>query len=91
MTKTEMYAAIAEKAGVSKKDAKAVMEAFTSEVIEVLKKEKKVKLPGLGIFVVKERKARTGRNPKTGETIQIPAKKVVKFRVAKDVKKQVLG
>jgi DNA-binding protein HU-beta len=91
MTKTEMYAAIAEKAGVSKKEAKTVMEALNAEIIEVLKSEKKVKLPGLGIFVVKERKARTGRNPKTGETIQIPAKKVVKFRVAKDVKKQVLG
>ncbi|MBP7792672.1 MAG: HU family DNA-binding protein [Candidatus Goldbacteria bacterium] len=90
MTKTEMYATIAEKAGVSKKEAKTVLEAFNSEIIEVLKKEKKVKLPGLGIFVVKERKARMGRNPKTGETIQIPAKKVVKFRVAKDVKKQVL-
>ncbi len=91
MTKTEMYAAIAEKAGVSKKEAKTVLEAFNAKIIEVLKSEKKVKLPGLGIFVVKERKARTGRNPKTGETIQIPAKKVVKFRVAKDVKKQVLG
>jgi DNA-binding protein HU-beta len=90
MTKTEMYATIAEKAGVSKKEAKTVLEAFNSEIIEVLKKEKKVKLPGLGIFVVKERKARMGRNPKTGEAIQIPAKKVVKFRVAKDVKKQVL-
>lgn len=90
MTKTEMYAAIAEKAGVSKKEAKTVLEAFNSKIIEVLKSEKKVKLPGLGIFVVKLRKARTGRNPKTGETIQIPEKKVVKFRVAKDVKKQVL-
>jgi len=90
MTKTEMYAAIAEKAGVSKKEAKTVLEAFNAKIIEVLKSEKKVKLPGLGIFVVKLRKARTGRNPKTGETIQIPEKKVVKFRVAKDVKKQVL-
>lgn len=90
MTKTEMYAAIAEKAGVSKKEAKTVLEAFNAKIIEVLKSEKKVKLPGLGIFVVKVRKARTGRNPKTGETIQIPEKKVVKFRVAKDVKKQVL-
>jgi len=85
-----MYAAIAEKAGVSKKEAKTVLEAFNAKIIEVLKSEKKVKLPGLGIFVVKLRKARTGRNPKTGETIQIPEKKVVKFRVAKDVKKQVL-
>lgn len=91
MTKTEMYAEIAEKAGVSKKEAKTVLEAFNDKIVEVLKKEKKVKLPGLGIFVVKLRKARTGRNPKTGETIQIPEKTVVKFRVAKDIKKQVLG
>jgi|DewCreStandDraft_4_1066084.scaffolds.fasta_scaffold04675_3 DNA-binding protein HU-beta len=91
MTKTEMYAEIAEKAGVSKKEAKTVLEAFNEKIVEVLKKEKKVKLPGLGIFVVKLRKARTGRNPKTGETIQIPEKTVVKFRVAKDIKKQVLG
>lgn len=90
MTTTEMYAAIAEKAGVSKKEVKTVLEAFNEKIIEVLKSEKKVKLPGLGIFVIKLRKARTGRNPKTGETIQIPEKKVVKFRVSKEVKNQVL-
>ena len=90
MTKSEMLNAIADKAGVSKKEVKAVMEAFNSVVIGTLKSEKKVKLPGLGIFAVKHRKARMGRNPMTGEQIQIPAKKVVKFRVAKDVKTSVL-
>jgi len=90
MTKSEMLAAIADKAGVNKKEVKAVMEAFNDVVIGTLKKEKKVKLPGLGIFAVKNRKARMGRNPMTGEQIQIPAKRVVKFRVAKDVKTSVL-
>lgn len=90
MTKSEMMAAIAEKAEVSKKQTIAVLDAFNDLVIKTLKKDKKVKLPGLGIFAVKHRKARVGRNPMTGATIQIPAKKVVKFRVAKDVKTKVL-
>ena len=62
----------------------------TRLIIKTLKKDKKVKLPGLGIFAVKNRKARVGRNPMTGATIQIPAKRVVRFRVAKDVKAAVL-
>lgn len=90
MTKSEMMTAIAEAAEVSKKQTVAVLDAFNELVIKTLKKDKKVKLPGLGIFTVKHRKARTGRNPMTGATIQIPAKKVVKFRVAKDVKTKVL-
>jgi DNA-binding protein HU-beta len=59
-------------------------------VIKTLKKEKKVKLQGLGILAVKNRKARMGRNPATGAEIKIPAKRVVKFRVAKDLKDKVL-
>ena len=90
MTKSEMVGAIADKAGVQKKDVKKTMEAFTEVLIATLKKEKKVKLPGIGILAVKNRKARTGRNPMTGETIQIPAKKVVKMRIAKDLKAAVL-
>ncbi len=90
MTKSEMLNAIVDKSGVAKKDVKSVMDAYNEVVIKTLKKEKKVKLPGLGIFNVKHRKARMGRNPMTGESIQIPAKKVVKFRVAKDVKTSVL-
>jgi DNA-binding protein HU-beta len=90
MTKGEMLAEIATKAAVSKKIVKVVLEAFNDTVIKNLKKDKKVKLPGLGIFAVKNRKARIGRNPMTGATIQIPAKRVVRFRVAKDVKAAVL-
>jgi len=90
MTKSEMVAAIADKAGVQKKDVKKTMEAFTEVLIATLKKEKKVKLPGIGILAVKHRKARVGRNPMTGESINIPAKKVVKMRIAKDLKASVL-
>ncbi len=90
MTKSEMVTAIADKAGVAKKETKKVLDAFTVVIVATLKKEKKVKLPGLGILAVKHRKARTGRNPMTGETIQIPAKKVVKMRIAKDLKASVL-
>ena len=90
MTKNEMIAKVADAAKLSKKEVKTVIEAYTDLMVSTLKKEKKVKLQGLGIFSVKHRKARVGRNPMTGATIQIPAKKVVKFRVAKDVKTKVL-
>ena len=90
MTKSEMIAAVSETSKLSKKEVKTVLEALNVVIIKTLKKEKKVKLQGLGIMTLKNRKARVGRNPMTGATIQIPAKKVVKFRVAKDVKNQVL-
>jgi len=90
MTKSEMVLKVAEVSTVAKKDVKKVLEAFTEVIISTLKKEKKVKLTGLGIFAVKHRNARIGRNPRTGEQIQIAAKKVVKFRVAKEVKTSVL-
>ncbi len=90
MTKSEFVEKLATTSSVEKKDVKKVLEAFTEVVVSTLKSEKKVKLPGLGVFAVKDRPARTGRNPMTGEQIQIPAKKVVKFRVAKDLKKAVL-
>ncbi len=90
MTKSEMIQAIADKSGVVKKDVKKVTDAFTEVIIATLKKEKKVKLPGLGILAVKHRKARVGRNPMTGASINIPAKKVVKMRIAKDLKASVL-
>jgi len=90
MTKVEMIKAIADEAKLSKKEVKSVLEALNTVVIKTLKKDKKVKLQGLGIFAVRDRKARIGRNPLTGEQIQIPAKRVVKFRVAKDVKTSVL-
>ncbi|PKL91328.1 MAG: HU family DNA-binding protein [Candidatus Goldiibacteriota bacterium HGW-Goldbacteria-1] len=90
MTKSQMIAAIAEESKMSKKEVNAVLDAFNEVVIKTLKKEKKVKLQGLGILAVKNRKARMGRNPATGAEIKIPAKRVVKFRVAKDLKDKVL-
>lgn len=90
MTKGEMLAEIAEKSAISKKQVGVVLDAYLETIIKTLKKDKKVKLPGLGILAVKHRKARVGRNPMTGATIQIPAKKVVKMRIAKDLKATVL-
>ncbi len=90
MTKGEMLTEIAEKTGISKKQVSGVLDAYMETIIKTLKKDKKVKLPGLRILAVKNRKARVGRNPMTGETIQIPAKRVVKMRIAKDLKAAVL-
>ena len=86
MTRTELIDAIAAETGKDKKDAKTFIESFTKIVENEMKKEGEVPLAGLGKFKVSKRQARTGRNPATGETIQIPAKTVVKFTVAKALK-----
>ena len=80
MNKAELISAIATDAGVSKSVASKVLDSMINNVTESLKKGKKVTLVGFGTFSVTKRKARTGRNPQTGEEIKIPAKKVVKFR-----------
>ena len=80
MNKTELIAAMAEKAGLTKADAKKALDAFIETTAETLKKGDKISLVGFGSFDVAKRSARTGRNPKTGEPIKIAAKKVVKFR-----------
>ena len=80
MNKTELVAAIAEKAGLSKKDAEGAVKAFTDTVAEQLKAGEKIQLVGFGTFEVAERAARTGINPSTKATITIPAKKVTKFK-----------
>ena len=76
MNKTELISSVAKTAGVSKKDTEQVLNAFFSTVQETLKQNDKVQLPGFGTFEVRERAARTGRNPHTGETIEIAAAKV---------------
>ena len=83
-TKTQIIAALAESADISKAQAKAVLESLA----QMAYKEAKVgfTIPGLGKLVVVRRKARMGRNPATGEQIKIPAKKVLKFRIAKAAK-----
>ena len=91
MNKTELVAAIADKAGISKKDADAVVAAFTDTVTKELKKGGKVQLVGFGTFEVTKRSARTGRNPQTGEPMKIAASKAPKFKAGKAFKDAVNG
>ena len=86
MNKTELIAAIAEKAGLTKKDAERAINATIDAITETLAKGDKVQVAGLGSFEVKNREARTGRNPQTGETIQIAASKLPAFKAAKALK-----
>ena len=86
MNKTELIAAIAEKTELSRKDAEKALKAFTEVVEEELKKGEKIQLVGFGTFEVSERAAREGRNPQTGETMQIAASKSPKFKARKALK-----
>lgn len=91
MTKSEMLSTLTEQTGFKKKDVQTMLQGLNSLIYKSLKKEKIIKLDGLGVFQLKDRKARMGRNPATGETIKIAAKRVVKFRVLKALKDEVLG
>ena len=86
MNKTELVAAIAEQANISKKDAEAALKAFTDTVATELKKGEKIQLVGFGTFEVSEREAREGRNPQTGATMKIAATKAPKFKAGKALK-----
>ncbi len=86
MNKTELIAAIAEQAELSKKDADKALKAFTDIVAEELKKGGKIQLVGFGTFEVTERAAREGRNPQTNEPMSIPASKAPKFKAGKALK-----
>ena len=86
MNKTELVAAMAAKADLSKKDAEAALKAFTEVVAEELKKDEKIQLVGFGTFEVSKRAARTGRNPRTGENMKIAASKAPKFKAGKALK-----
>ena len=86
MNKTELVAAIAEQAEISKKDAEKALKAFTDVVAEELKKGEKIQLVGFGTFEVSERAAREGRNPQTGEAMTIAASKTLKFKAGKALK-----
>src|SRR5215218_8869475 len=86
MTQTQIIKELAETTGVGSKVAKQFLEKFAEVAVRETKKKGLFILPGIGRLVRQDRKARTGRNPATGESIKIPAKKVVKFRVAKAVK-----
>ena len=89
MNKTELIAAVAEKAEISKKDAEKAVKAFTDAVAEELAKGGKVQLVGFGNFEVSERPAREGRNPRTGETMTIAASKTPKFKPGKALKGEI--
>ena len=86
MTKTQIVTYMSEKAGLTKKQAAGIMEEFATLAVTQTKKVGQFVIPGIGKLVKSQRKARKGRNPQTGETINIPAKTVVKFRVAKACK-----
>jgi len=86
MNKTELVAAIADNAGISKKDAEKALKAFTDVVADELKGGNKVQLVGFGTFEVSERAAREGRNPQTGKTMKIAASKAPKFKAGKALK-----
>ena len=86
MNKTELVAAVAENTGMSKKDSEKAVNAAFDSITEALAAGEKVQLVGFGAFEVKERNARVGRNPKTKETIEIPASRVASFKVGKALK-----
>lgn len=89
-TKSQIMAAVAEKAGISKKQAKEAVEALLAIAYAGAKDKKGFIIPGLGKLIKVQRKARMGRNPATGQAIKIPAKTVAKFRLAKAAKEAVL-
>ena len=86
MNKTELAAAVAEKTGLSKKDAERVVATTLETIAQTLQKGEKVQLSGFGIFEVKDRDARVGRNPHTKEAIQIPATRLPTFKASKTLK-----
>ena len=86
MNKTELVAVVAEKSGITKKDAERVVSATFDMIIAELMKGEKVQISGFGSFEVKEREARVGRNPRTKEAIEIPASKVPAFKPSKSLK-----
>ena len=86
MNKTELIAAVAEKSGLSKKDSEAAVVATIAAITDALKADDKVQIVGFGSFEVKKRAARIGRNPKTKESIEIPASVVPVFKAGKALK-----
>jgi DNA-binding protein HU-beta len=90
MTKSETLTALAEKLGKSRKEVSEMLDAVVNLAYDEAKKSGEFTIPGLGKLLKKHREARMGRNPATGEQIKIPAKTVVKFRVAKAAKDAIL-
>ena len=86
MNKTELIAAVAEKTDLSKKDADAAVSAVLGAITDALKAGDKIQLVGFGTFEVRNRAAKQGRNPRTGETMTVPASKVSAFKAGKALK-----
>ena len=91
MTKSQLVQKLAEAAELSKKQADGVLQTLVDLTVSTVRKGDPVKIPGLGTFRKVQTKARMGRNPQTGEAIKIPARKKVRFSVAKTFKEAVLG
>ena len=91
MNKSELIAAVAEKAALSKKDSEKAVNAAIEAITEALKADEKVQIVGFGAFEVKQRAARIGRNPQTKQTIEIPASKTPVFKAGKALKDAVEG
>ncbi|MBP1684976.1 MAG: DNA-binding protein [Deltaproteobacteria bacterium] len=91
MTKSQLVQKLADAADVSKKQADAVLQTLVEVTVGSVRRGDPVKIPGLGTFRKVQTKARMGRNPQTGEQIKIPARKKVRFSVAKTFKEAVLG
>lgn len=89
MNKSELIEAMAKEAGLTQKDTKKALDAFITVLGNELKQDGKLALIGFGSFSVVTREARTGRNPRTGETIQIPAKKMVKFQAGAELNNKI--
>jgi DNA-binding protein HU-beta len=91
MTKAQLVERLAKSAGLTKKEAQALLDGLVSTIVASVKKGDPVKIPDLGTFKKVQSKARMGRNPQTGEPVKIPARKKVRFTVAKSFKDTVLG
>ena len=91
MTKADLIEAVASAKNLPKKDVEAVLEAVVEAIQQALRNNEKVSVSGLGTFTVKDRKARTARNPKTGEAVQVPASKAAKFKMGKELKEILQG
>jgi DNA-binding protein HU-beta len=89
MNKAELIAKLADDAGITKTQAGAALDSFTEAIAKTLRKGDKVTLVGFGTFSVSKRAARNGRNPQTGATIKIKAKKVAKFKAGKELASRV--
>ena len=87
--KADVINAIADQAGISKKEASAAFDAFVGYISDSCQRGERCAVPGLGSFSISQRKAREGRNPRTGDTITIPASKNVRFKAGKDLREAV--